>query len=75
MKFADKIERDDLDIVYVLRTKEDMESRDEYNSNIWNLVRENKMIGKNLYETPARDVKIGESIYYKNMRYLTTRLE
>lgn len=76
MKFSDKIERDSLDEVYVIRTSKEMEARDESNSNLWNLERENILKkGNNLYQTVVRDVKIGESIYNKAGRLISYRAE
>jgi len=76
MKFSDKIERTALDEVYVIRAEAEMEAREEYNSNLWELERENFLgKGKNLYKTPARDVKIGESIYSKTVRFIAYRIE
>ena len=68
MKFSDNKTRTSLTTVYVRRTKKDMESRDEANSNLWELHKENAkkakgLAAEHLYSTPARDVRIGESIY------------
>lgn len=75
MKFSDNIIRKNLDIVHVIRTTSEMEAREEYNSNLWDIERENFLNGKNLYSTPARDVKVGESIYTENAKYIAYRVE
>ena len=62
MKFADNIVRESLDIVYVIRTREEMNARQEANSNLWEEER-GFPDGKFLFSTPVRDVKIGENIY------------
>jgi len=67
MKFSDNIERTYLEEVYVYRTEQEMESRDEYNSNLWNIQKAN-IEGKkefHLYKTVVRDLRIGESFYNK----------
>jgi len=75
MKFSDKIERTSLEEVYVIRTSEEMKAREEYNSNLWDLERENFLKkGNNIYKTVVRDVKISESIYNKKGRYLAYRV-
>jgi hypothetical protein len=73
-KFSDGIIRKQLDIVYVARTNEDMESREEYNSNLWDYERDLPK-GLKLYSTPVRDVRIGETIYDKNYRFVAYRSE
>ena len=74
MKFADNIVRTSLEEVYVIRTSEEMEARDEYNSTLWALERKNFLKnGNNIYKTVVRDSKIGESIYTKNGKYITYR--
>ncbi len=75
MKFSDNIIRKNIDVVYVIRTTSEMEAREEFNSNLWDIERENILNGKNLYSTLARDVKIGESIFTKNARYIAYRVE
>jgi hypothetical protein len=75
MKFSDNIIRRNLDVVHVIRTTSEMEAREEFNSNFWDIERENILNGKNLYSTPARDVKIGESIFTKNAKYIAYRVE
>lgn len=66
---------DSLEIVYVKRTREDMNLREEANSNLWN--EERRVLRKNtfLYRTPARDARIGETIYRKNGKYIGYRAE
>lgn len=75
MRFSDNIIRKCLDVVYVIRTTSEMEAREEYNSNLWNIESENILKGKNLYSTPARDVKIGESIYTRDAKFIAYRVE
>lgn len=76
MKFSDNIKRTNLEEVFVIRTSEEMEAREEYNSNLWDLERENFLKkGNNIYQTVVRDVKIGESIYTKSGRYIAYRSE
>ena len=75
MKFSDGITRKTLDVVYVIRTTSEMEVREEFNSNLWNIEHENISEGKNLYSTPVRDVKIGESIYTKDAKFIAYRVE
>lgn len=76
MKFSDNIERTALEQVFVIRTQKEMEAREEYDSNLWDIERENFLKnGNNLYSTPARDVKIGESIYTKAGKFIAYRSE
>ena len=76
MKFSDKIERNSLDEVYVVRTEKEMEAREEYNSNLWELHRENFLKkGNNIYQTVVRDVKVGESIYNAAARTIAYRVD
>lgn len=76
MRFSDNISRTSLEEVLVIRTSEEMEAREEYNSNLWELEREHfPKKGNNLYQTVVRDVKIGESIYDRNGRFLCYRVE
>jgi hypothetical protein len=69
MKFSDNIVRDPLDIVFVKRSESEMESREEYDSNLWEIEKSNLDFDKetgtkvHLYSTPARDIKVGENIY------------
>ncbi len=44
-------------LVIVKRTYEEMEQREEFSSNLW------EELSNGLIKTPARDLKIGESIY------------
>jgi hypothetical protein len=75
MKFSDNIERTSLEEVFVIRTSEEMEAREEYNSNLWDLERENFLKkGNNLYQTVVRDLKIGESIYSKSGKLIAYRV-
>jgi len=75
MNFSDNIVRAPLDIVCVIRTSEEMEAREEHNSNLWEMVRHiNKKTGVNMYATPARDVKYGESIFSKNGEFIAYRV-
>ena len=63
MKFSDGIKRNSLDEAYVIRTEKDMNSREESNSNLWDIKRKNLLKkGNNLYQTVVRDVRIGENI-------------
>ena len=74
MKFSDNIERASLEEVFVVRTAKEMEAREEYNSNLWDLQRKNFIKkGNNIYKTVSRDIKIGESIYTKNGRLIAYR--
>ena len=75
MKFSDGIIRKTLDVVHVIRTTSEMEAREEFNSNLWDIEHENILDGKNLYSTPARDVKIGESIYTRDAKFIAYRVE
>lgn len=74
MKFSDNIIRQDLDTVLVIRTEEEMQEREESNSNLWEIERENFLKkGNNIYSIPVRDLKIGESIYDKNGKFISYR--
>jgi hypothetical protein len=74
MKFSDNQNRNSLHIVIVIRTAQEMEAREEYNSNLWDLERENFLKkGQNLYSVPARDLKIGESFYTHTGKYIAYR--
>jgi len=76
MKFSDKIERTALEVVFVIRTAKEMEAREEYNSNLWNLEREfNSKKKENLYSIPVRDLKISESIVKANGKMIAYRTE
>jgi hypothetical protein len=70
MKFSDNIERTNLELVFVERTRKDMESREEINTFLWDVERfDVKKTNKDgfvcLYKTPCRDVRLGELIYNK----------
>lgn len=74
MKFSDNIIRQALDTVFVIRTESEMREREESNSNLWELERENFLKkGNNIYSIPVRDLKTGESIYDKNGKYIAYR--
>jgi prolyl oligopeptidase PreP (S9A serine peptidase family) len=74
MKFSDNIVRNQLDTVFVIRTEKEMEEREEFNSNLWELQRENFLKeGNNIYSIPVRDLKVGESIYTKDGRFISYR--
>lgn len=74
MEFSDNIIREDLDTVFVLRTEPEMQASKEYNSNIWDLERENFLTrGQNIYSVPVRALKIGESIYTKHGKFVAYR--
>lgn len=76
MNFSDKLTRNQLDEVFVIRTEEEMTAREESNSNLWGLERENFLKkGNNLYQTVVRDVKIGENIYTKQGRLVAYRVD
>lgn len=75
MKFSDKIERTSLEEVFVIRTEKEMEAREEYNSNLWELHRSGLQKGKNMYKTVVRDVKVGENIYNKAGKTIAYRVE
>ena len=72
MNFSDKIIRSSLDVVFVKRSDEEMEVREEYHSNLWDI---EKKLGKGvyLYSVPARDVKIGENIYNEKGEFVSYR--
>ena len=74
MKFSDKIERTSLDEVFVIRTEKEMEAREEYNSNLWEL-HSVLQKGYNLYQTVVRDVKVGENIYTQDGKTIAYRVE
>jgi len=75
MNFSDKIERNALDTVCVIRTEKEMMAREESNSNLWNLECENFLKkGNNIYSIPVRDLKIGESFYTKQCRLVAYRV-
>lgn len=74
MKFSDDIVRNDLDIVFVIRTEKEMQEREEANSNLWELERENFLKkGNNIYSIPVRDLKVGENIYTKGGKFISYR--
>jgi hypothetical protein len=73
-KFSDNVVRKNLDIVYVAREEKDMESREEFNSLLWEFESELPK-GLKLYSTPVRDVRIGESIFDKNYKFIAYRSE
>lgn len=62
------------DFVYVKRTADEMEAREEYNSHLWDLVKSYPK-GINLYKIPIRDLKIGENIYTKDGKFIAYRVE
>lgn len=45
MKFSDNIIRQDLDTVFVIRTEEEMQEREEAKSNLWE-IRKRKLFKK-----------------------------
>ena len=55
--------------VYVIRTENDMLSREESNSNLWDVEIYDIEKGKNLYRIPIRDLRIGESYFDKKGEY------
>ena len=74
MEFSDKIVRTSLEEVFVIRALKEMEVRDEYDSNLWELELENFLKkGNNIYKTAVRDIKIGENIYSKFGRFVAYR--
>ena len=76
MKFSNKQDYSLLDEVYVIRTEKEMQSRDEYNSNLWEYVKMiNPKKGLILYKTVVRDVKVSETIHDRNGRNLGYRVE
>ena len=76
MKFSDNIERTSLEEVFVIRTEKEMEAREEFNSNLWELQRSSGLQkGNNIYKTVVRDVKVGENIYNKAGRTIAYRVE
>ena len=75
MKFSDNTIREPFSEIFVIRTQNEMETRDEYNSNLWDLFRKNFLKkGNNLYRTVARDCKIGESIYTQTGNFVAYRV-
>lgn len=80
MKFSDHIERTNLELVYVLRTRNDMNSREEADALLFDVekfnIKKTKKDGwLNLFSTPVRDVRIGESLYDETGKYITYRTE
>ena len=76
MNFSDNIVRTSLEEVLVIRTEQEMNEREESNSNLWDLKRENfPKKGKNLYQTVVRDVKIGEEIRMGNGKSIAYRVD
>lgn len=75
MKFSDNIERTALEEVFVIRTEKEMEAREEFNSNLWELHRSGLQKGNNIYKTVVRDVKVSENIYNKAGRMIAYRVE
>lgn len=74
MKFSDNIERASLEEVFVIRTTEDMNSREEVNSNLWDLKR--SLGNKNfIFSIPARDLRIGETIVNWKGNFIAYRTE
>ena len=75
MKFSDNLERTSLEEIFVIRTANEMEAREESNSNLWEIHRKKFLKkGNNIYQTVCRDVKISESIYTKNGRIICYRV-
>lgn len=75
MKFSDNIKRDNLDTVLVVRTHEEMSSREEANSNLVEFIRVfNSKRRENIYSIPVRDIKIGENIVTKCGKFITYRV-
>lgn len=74
MKFSDHIIRKELTTVYVKRTREEMETREEHNSLLW-AYEKTVAKGVHLYSTPVRDVKIGENIYDAQGEFITYRVD
>lgn len=68
MKFSDNKLRNSTSKVYIKTNEVDFSKRDEYNSLLWEKIKES------LYQVPARAVKIGESIYNKDGIYLAYRI-
>lgn len=57
-----------------LRLSNEMDEREEFNSNLWELERENFLKkGNNIYSIPVRDLKVGESIYTKDGKFISYR--
>jgi hypothetical protein len=80
MKFSDHIERTSLELVFVKRTREDMLSREESASFLWDIekfdIQKTKKDGwLCLYKTPVRDMRISESIYDKEGKEIAYRSE
>lgn len=71
MKFSDNIIRENLDIVFVIRTEQEMMAREESNSNLWDIVQDGRY--RNLYSVPVRDVKIGEDIFSERGTFVAYR--
>lgn len=81
MNFSDRIIRDEFYECYVKRSEVDFKQRKESGSNLWEIEKFNIAFNKSqnspvhLYKTPARDVKIGESIYNETGDYVAYRSE
>lgn len=75
MRFTDNVERDLLSEVYVVRTEQEMEAREEFHSLLWEVEIYDFSPDGRLYQTVARDVKVGELIYTKEGRYIGYRAE
>lgn len=77
MKFSNGQAYSALYIVFVLRTTEEMEAREEYNSLLCELqIKDSPKKGVNMYSILAREIKIGESIFDKKTRaFICYRVE
>lgn len=68
IQFSDNLLISELEIVRIKKFKSNFHKRDETNSNLW----EDEANG--FISTPARAVKIGESIYYQDGTFRAYRV-
>lgn len=78
IKISENRQLGNLTLVYVKRTEKEMEAREEFHSLLWEQV--SRVYAKSripvyLYKIPARDLKIGESIFDKKGKFIGHRLE
>ena len=67
--FSDSLLVPELETVLIKKANSNFEKRDEANSNLW----DDEFNG--FISTPARAVKIGETIYYKDGSFRAYRVE
>lgn len=68
IQFSDNLMIDELEIVRIKKFKSNFQNRSESNSNLW----EDETNG--FISTPARAVKIGESIFYDDGTFRAYRV-